>query len=310
MPGTCYRLLQRTTTLALCGLLGASACGGDGATSGSNGGGGSGASSTGGSGSGGSDGGGGGSTVPEYHGSVSGQVVDEDGNPLATLGVSLCFTVCRIVDTDAAGMFSFEDVDPGTQVIENIGLPTDDSVSAALVYTKFFDFVTVGVDETIVIDRPFVVRKVDTDGPYTGPQQLSLQAGLEVGFDADVFGTPDNPLPSPAMELYFGATEIPQQDWPVHGHDGWTILRAWGFAVWDLHHENEFAVAAALGDAGPLPADSEVAFLVADYTYGFVNGIFFEEEAVLSADGTSLSTPANGGLDRSTMLLAVVRDGS
>jgi len=307
VPRTSHRLCLRALTLAICGLSSASGCGGDGATSGSSAGGGS---NLGGSNVGGSGGDGAAAVVPKYHGSVSGQVVDQDGNPLATLGVSLCFTVCRIVDTDAAGVFSFEGVDPGTQVIENIGLPTNDPRSAVLVHTKFFDFVTVGDDEVITIDRPFVIRKVDTDGPLSGPQQLTLDGGLEVGFDADAFGTTDNPLPSPAMELYFGATEIPLQDWPVRGHDGWTILRAWGFAVWDLHHEDEFTVSAALGDAGPLPAGSDVAFLVADYTYGFVNGVFFEEDAVLSADGATISTTANGGLDRSTLLLAVVRDGS
>jgi hypothetical protein len=67
-------------------------------------------------------------------------------------------------------------------------------------------------------------------------------------------------------------------------------------------------VSAPLGAAGPLPAESEVAFLVADYTYGFQNGVFFEEEAELSSDGTSIATPATGGLDRSTMWLAVVRE--
>jgi hypothetical protein len=249
-----------------------------------------------------------GGNAAEYAGSVSGTVIDEDGNPIETLGVSLCFTVCRVVETDATGAFTFMGIEPATQVIENIGWPTTDPISAALVYTKFFDFVTIGVDEAVTIERPFVMRRVDTDGPLTGAQQLTLAGGLEIGFDADLFGTTDNPLPSPAMELYFGAVEIPERDWPTRGHEGWRILRAWGLAVWDLHRDDAFVVSAPLGTAGPLPAGSEVAFLVADYTYGFQNGVFFEEAATLSADGTTLSTASDGGLDRSTMWLAVVRD--
>lgn len=248
------------------------------------------------------------SSSPAYHGSVSGTVVDEDGAPIEALGVSLCFTVCRVVETDAMGGFLFVDVEPAVQVIENIGLPTDDPISAALVYTKFFDFVTIGEDEQVSIERPFIVRRVDTDGPLDGPQQLTLAGGLEVSFDADRFGTSENPLPSPAMELHFGAVEIPPEDWPAQGYDGWRILRAWGLAVWDLQEQDAFTVTAPLGGAGPLPSGSEVGFLVADYTYGFKNGDFWEEDAVLSADGMSISTAPSGGLDRSTMWLAAIRE--
>ena len=253
------------------------------------------------------DGGAGGQLeTPEFVGSVAGTVVDEDAAPVEGLGVSLCFTVCRVVETDASGAFLFEGIEPATQVIENIGLPTSDPISAALVYTKFFDFVTVGVDEAVTIARPFVVRRVETSGPLSGPQTMTLDGGLQVEFDASLFGTDTNPLPSPAMELYLGAKEIPEADWPANGHAGWRIVRAWGLAVWDLHHDDAFAVAAPLGET--LPAGSEVAFLVADYTYGFKNGVFFEDSAVLSADGTSLLTPPTVGLDRATMWLAVVRE--
>jgi hypothetical protein len=249
-----------------------------------------------------------GGAAPSYQGTVEGVAVDVAGDPIEGLGVSLCFTVCRITETDAGGTFRFDGVDPAVQVIENIGLPGDDPRAAALGYSKFFDFVDVGLDEQIVIDRPFVVPSVVTEGPLSGPQAFSLAGGLEVAFDADRFGTEDNPLPTPAMALHFGAAEIPEVNWPTRGYDGWRILRAWAFAVWDLHAEDAFTVTAPLGDAGPLPADSDVAFLVADYTYGFVNGTFFEEAAEVTPDGTALVTPAGAGIDRATLLLAVVRD--
>jgi len=54
-----------------------------------------------------------------------------------------------------------------------------------------------------------------------------------------------------------------------------------------------------------LAADAEVAFLVADYTHGFMNGEFFEEAATLSEDGRTVSTL--DGIDRTTMWMAVTR---
>jgi hypothetical protein len=141
-----------------------------------------------------------------------------------------------------------------------------------------------------------------------GEQHLELDGGLEVAFDADVFGEQDLALLGLPHEVYFGAVEIPERDWPTGGLGDWTILRAWSTAIWDLEETDAFQVRAPLGDAGPLSADAEVAFLVADYTFGFINGVFSEEPAVLSEDGTAIVTPEEGGLDRSTLWLAVARD--
>jgi hypothetical protein len=250
-----------------------------------------------------------GGSSPSYHGSVQGTVHDEGGAPLAALGVTLCSDVCLVTETDPSGVFLFEGVAPRAQVVESIGYPGPDLAASAQSYTRFFDIVDVALDEQIVIARPFVMRAtVSPAGPLSGPQQLILDGGLEVGFDADLFGVPGNPVPSPAVELFLGAVEIAEADWPRGGLDGWTILRAWGLAVWDLESDDAFEVVAPLGAAGPLPAGSEVAFLVADYTHGFLHGVFFEEAAELSADGMAIQTPATGGIDRATMWLAVTRN--
>ncbi len=255
-----------------------------------------------------SGGGGDGGGEPEFRSSVRGQAVDEDGGPLASLAVTLCAEICLVSITDESGEFLFEQVRPAQQVLENLGYPGTDQAASALVHTRFFDVVPVGVDEQIVLDRPYVVYKVvDPKGPLAGAQQLSLSGGLEVSFDADLFGTDDNLLPAPAEAVHFGAVELPKKDWPTGGLGSWTVLRAWGMAVWDLHHEDAFAVVAPLAQAGPLPAGTEVGFLTADYTHGFLNGIFFEEAGELTADGTAIRTPVAAGLDRSTLWLAVAR---
>ncbi len=148
-----------------------------------------------------------------------------------------------------------------------------------------------------------MVHQVDSVGPLAGPQDLELGDGLQVRFDADTLGV----LPAPATAVYLGATLLPEPDWPVGGLGGWTVVGAWGLATWDLHAEDGFAVRATPPLAQPLNPSSEVAFLVADYTYGFLNGVFFEEAADLSPDGLTWTTPADAGLDRTTLWLAVTR---
>jgi len=234
---------------------------------------------------------------------VTGTVVDATGAPLADLTIALCGQVCLLDDTDADGVFFFDEVLVGAMVLENFGVPGDEPAVDVRDWTRFFDLVDVGEDEDIVLDRPYVVHPVDSAGPLTGPQDLDLGDGLQVRFDADALGV----LPAPATAVYLGATSIPEADWPTGGLGDWTVVGAWGLATWDLHADDGFAVRATPPLAQPLEPSSDVAFLVADYTYGFLNGIFFEEAAELSSDGLSWSTPADQGLDRTTLWLAVTR---
>ena len=234
---------------------------------------------------------------------VTGTVVDATGAPLANLTIALCGQVCLLDETDADGVFFFEEVLDGAMVLENFGVPGDEPAVDVRDWTRFFDLVDVGEDEDVVLDRPYVVHAVDSAGPLTGPQDLDLGHGLQVQFDADALGV----LPAPATAVYLGATSIPEADWPVGGLGDWTIAGAWGLATWDLHAKDGFAVQATPPLVQPLDPSSDVAFLVADYTYGFLNGIFFEEAAALSPDGLTWTTPAGAGLDRTTLWLAVTR---
>lgn len=244
--------------------------------------------------------------LPTHEASVVGFVVDELGVPIADLPITLCGAVCQIATTDAEGRFEVLSVDPGVKVLEPALVPVGDDLAAAVKsWTRFFEFVEVGEDQAIVLEPPFVMLRVDnTVGPLSGPQSLEPLPELRVSFDADAI-TEAGALPVGIDEPWLGARAIPVELWPQNGLEGWTIVAAFGLAVWNLEAPDAFAVEVMLPEA--LPLDAEVAFLVADYEYGFSNGKFFEEAAQLSGDGLRLSTPPEGGLDRATMWLAVTR---
>jgi hypothetical protein len=235
---------------------------------------------------------------------VEGAVVDEAGEPVVGMSVSLCGAVCNLAETDDAGVFVFEDLLPGTKVLEPTLAPVADGeelADAVLQWSRFFDFVTVAEDGDHVLDGPFVLPAVPTiSEPLTGVASLDLGADLSVTVDADAI-VDDGPMPTGADAVRLGAVPLPPERWPTRGLDGWTVHAAWALAIWDLEAEDAFAVTAELPEA----PDGEVAFLVADYTYGFTEGRFWVEDAVL--DGTTLSTPPDGGLDRSTLWLAASR---
>lgn len=238
---------------------------------------------------------------------VEGWAVYPGGEPVPDLSVSLCGDVCIIDKTDADGHFFFEGISAGVKVIEPAVVPPgDDFALAVRTWTRFFDFVDVEADAEIVIEEPFVLRQVDDAlGPLSGPQTLALLPELSVSFDADAI-VEHGPLPAGADSVWMGAIAIPEQDWPTLGLQDWTIVGAWGLVIWDIEAPDAFAVTATLPTA--LDPAAEVAWLVADYDYGFAEGLFWEESAVLSPDGTTLSTPSDGGLDRATRWFAVTRN--
>lgn len=242
---------------------------------------------------------------PEWTARVAGRVVTAEGDGVPELPVSLCGVVCLVADTDPAGNYLFEQVPAGPKVIEPAVVPVGDDFAVSVrSWTRFFDFVQVADGDDITLD-PITLHRVDgAVGPLSGAQDLQLLPDLRVAFDVGVI-LDEGPLPAGADDVWLGALAIPQIDWPTDGLDGWTVHAAWGLAIWDLEAEDEFAVTATL--PAPLPSGTEVALLVADYNYGFVNGLFFVEEAELSSDGVTLTTPTEAGLDRTTMWLAASR---
>jgi len=237
---------------------------------------------------------------------VSGRVVNPEGEAVTALSVTLCGKVCTIVKTDDDGRFRFEKIGAGVKVIEAATVPAEgDFTLAVRSWTRFFDFVSVGDDEDIAIEKPMVLHRVEgAVGPLSGTEELQLTPALHVSLDANRI-VDEGPLPAGADGVWLGAVEIPVEDWPQSGLGDWKVLAVWGLAIWDLAAPDVFTVRATLPT--PVAADAEVAFLVADYAYGFTEGEFFEEAAELSEDGLSISTPVSGGLDRATRWLAVTR---
>ncbi|TNE89001.1 MAG: carboxypeptidase regulatory-like domain-containing protein [Deltaproteobacteria bacterium] len=239
--------------------------------------------------------------MPTWDSRVEGRVEDASGNPLAGLRVTLCASVCIVQESDADGQFVFRGAWPEVNVLETSNYPGEDQSTAVLAWSRGFDLVAIGEDEHIVLDEPLVVQQVSTQAELTGLQDLSF-GDLRVQFDADAVMAAG--LPYPAETLALGATEIPEAQWP-RGVGEWTIHKAWALAVWDLRLDDGFAASATLDS--PVAADREVAFLVADYTHGFREGSFFIEPAELSSDGLTLSTPVDGGIDRTTLWIAASR---
>jgi len=248
-------------------------------------------------------------STPAGTATVSGRVVNEQGAPVENLSVSLCGEVCLIETTAADGSFVFEGVREGVKVIEPTLVPPGDDLSLAVrTWSRFFDLVDVADGEAVVVPKDFILRQVpETVGPLLGLQELTPLPNLQLRFDADEV-LADGPLPVGAEGIWLGAVSIPQDDWPTGGLGDWTIQAAWTLAIWDLEAEDAFDVTATLPTA--LDEGAEVAFLVADYTYGFTNGRFFEEAAELDALRTTLRTAGDAGLDRTTMWLAVSRSTS
>ncbi|MCO4770642.1 MAG: hypothetical protein KDA24_11480 [Deltaproteobacteria bacterium] len=244
-------------------------------------------------------------TAPLGTARVAGRVALVDGEGIADLTVSLCGGICLVADTDSEGAFLFPEVPEGPKVIEPAVVPVGDDLAVSVrSWTRFFDFVDVGEGEDITLAPITLHRVPDAQGPLTGPQDMQLLPDLHVAFDVSAI-LDAGLLPLGADDVWLGAVPLPPADWPTEGLDGWTVHAAWGLAIWDLEAEDGFAVTVSLPAA--MPPGDDVAFLVADYNYGFAEGRFFVEEAELSADGLTLTTPSTGGLDRATMWIAASR---
>jgi hypothetical protein len=235
----------------------------------------------------------------------SGTLVDEDGAPLPNLRVTLCGGVCLIDTTSLEGEFYFENVLAGRHVLETGEVPGEDKSSAVESWSRAFDIVEIGEGVVIAREAPFVAMQVSNGIPLTGElATYELTDNLKVTVSGSEFGV-DHPLPLHADRALLGAVELPKEFWPTGGYDGWRIDRAWSLVLWDLESEDSFAVEATLTEE--LDEQHEVGFLVANYTYGFQHGEFVEEQAVLDANGLTVSTPSAGGLNRATMWLLVVK---
>jgi len=231
---------------------------------------------------------------------VAASFVLPDGDPVQNLMITLCGTACYNEPTNCEGVVYFPFAEQDTYVVEPLfayNLEFDR-------WARSFDFVDYsGTGQVDISGAPFTLPEAQEIEPLgTGDQERTFASGLEVRFDADAVELPFGPDVGT-----LGAVEIPAAQHPTGGLMDWTPARVWALAVWELEIEEPegFQVVAPLNSA--VPDGAEVAFLVAHYDYGIVQGTFEVFPAEVAADRMSIVTPAAAGLDRATMWIAAWR---
>ncbi len=232
---------------------------------------------------------------------VAAKFLKPDGSDVQNLMITLCGSSCYNEATNCEGIVYFPIAMTDTYVIEPL-FALDQEFDR---WARSYDFVQYaeGLGELDLTDSPYTVPLVEEIEPIgTGEQERIFASGLEVRFDAD-----DVTLPFGPDVGTLGAVELIGDRMPSGGLMGWTPLRGWALAVWDMEIEDPtgFQVVAPLTEA--VAAGDEVTWLIAHYDYGIVEGTFEAFPAELAADGMSISTPPTEGIDRATMWIAASR---
>jgi hypothetical protein len=239
-------------------------------------------------------------STPPPQGSVAGRVVDTDGEPLGSIGVSCCSDETCLTSTTAAdGTFTITGLRANTYVCDNLGYPGDDAAVAAMDWSKFFEFVPVGEDEEVTLPQDLMLCQVaERQQVSSGANSLSYAGGIDISFDGSAVEVPF--LVAEIEPLTIGGLEIASEAWPLGGLDNHQVLRAWAFAPFEVGLESgTFSVSITMAEA--LPAGTEVSFMWADYALGTVAEEFEVSGATLSGDGLSVT----GEVDKVSLLMLV-----
>jgi hypothetical protein len=226
--------------------------------------------------------------TPAPQGSVSGRVVDLAGAPLADIGISCCSEeMCLTASSGTTGDFSIVGLRANTFVVDNLGYPGSDPQAAAMDWSKFFEFVTVGEDEAVVLGKDLVLAEVDEHQQVSsGSNSLSYAGGLSVSFDGSAVDLPF--LVADVDPLAVGAIELGEAAWPVGGLEGHDIVRAWAFAPFEVGLENgTFSVAITMSES--FTQATNASLMWADYTEGVESEHFESSDATISADGLTVT---------------------
>jgi hypothetical protein len=238
--------------------------------------------------------------TPAAQGSVTGRVVNLTGDPLADIGVSCCSEeMCLITTTDSNGDFFIVGLRANTYVVDNLGYPGSDPEAATLNWSKFFEFVTVGVDEAVVVSKDLVLAEVaEQQQVGSGANSLSYSGGLSLSFDGSALDLPF--LAAEADPLTVGAVELSETAWPIGGLQGHDIVRAWAFAPFEVGLEaSMFSISVAMTES--LAPGTDAVLMWADYTEGIEVEHFESSTATLSADGLTVT----GEVAKLSLLLLV-----
>jgi|GEM_PF-1603716 len=251
--------------------------------------------------------------TPAPQGSLAGRVVDLAGTPLAGIGVSCCSEhMCLTDTTDTDGSFLIGGLSANTYVVDNLGYPGDDAQVSAMEWGKFFEFVAIGTDEAVTVERDFVLPQVaEPQQVNSGNNTLSYAGGIEVNFDGSAISLPfivghftddddddgvANYLDADANSAFkVGAIELPETAWPTGGlHDGadaaYEVKAAWAFAPFETALESgSFSVTMTLSEAPP--ATTELYLMWADYEDGVERERFQNIAADLNGQTLTAEVP-------------------
>jgi len=245
-------------------------------------------------------------------------VIDLDGSPMAGIGVSCCSEeMCLTSTTESDGSFLIGGLSANTYVVDNLGYPGDDAQAAAAEWSKFFDFVPIGADEEVILQRDLVLPlPAEPQQVVAGANSLSYAGGLSVSFDGSAISLPfivghftddddddgiANYLDADANSpLNVGAIELEERAWPVGGLKGNEVKMAWAFAPFETALESgSFTVSVALAE--PVPSGMPVSFMWADYEAGVEAEVFESTAATVSSDGMT----ATGEVSKLSLLMLV-----
>ena len=232
---------------------------------------------------------------------VAASFITPDGEDAKNLMITLCGASCYNEPTNCEGLVYFPFADSDIYVIEPLFAPNLEFDR----WARSFDFVDYDAttDRLDLTATPYTLPLVEEIEPF-GPNEVEriFSSGLEVRFDGEAVELPFGPKVGT-----IGAVEIPEANYPTGGLLGWTPMRVWALAVWDMEIEEAegFQVVAPL--TTEVPDGAEVTFLVAHYEYGIVEGTFEVFAAEVAGDRMSITTPPNAGIDRATMWIAAMR---
>ena len=239
-------------------------------------------------------------TEPPADWLVSARFVLPDGEPVRDLMITLCGSLCFNEPTNCDGVVYFPVAFTDRYVLE----PLFAYQQRYELYARSFDLIEYDeADGRLDLMAPYTIPIVEEIEPVgSGPQERTFASGVQVSFDADAITLPFGPESGS-----LGSIEIPPERFPVGGLLGWTPLRVVAFAVWEMTLPAGPAFQTTVPLTEAVPEGDEVAFLVAHYDYSIVEGTFEVFPAELTPDRLAIKTPANQGLERSTMWIAARR---
>ena len=224
-------------------------------------------------------------------GFLTGTATTEDGAPVVGARVSLCATVCRTADTDAAGSYFLEGIEGISYALDVI--PTDENLATVLV------ILTTTHEEERSLD--FVVPALSTaqDIPDS-VTEIELTSGMFVSLGFDVLD-----MGFSAATITAGV-QVVEASWPYIEVEG-TVKAVWYLAPFDVE---------SLEDAGGehVPLDFRIT-----NSWGWDAGATFEAweasyiglvwnrvgTVEVSADGTELTLTEGDGLTVLSTLILV-----